>query len=201
MNWKDAKTNRLMPRIIFYIGNPVVLIPKLYRCSGEHREIDGCDPDILKQLPDAYVEFFTSHKSGVTMHLLQLCNQLLSSGLSLCSIEEITRQRYEHNYNEMKRRFLKYISIKKFPKLPECRENFKHISSTEMDWPVPSVNLFLSAILSKFKKEEDTFKKLFSSLAAEWLACDHTYKSVASVGFHTSTDGKWPGLNNMKVSL
>jgi len=115
------------------------------------------------------------------MHLLQLCDQLLSTGLSLCSIEEITRQRYEHNYNEMKRRFLTYISITKFPKLLECPENFKHISSTEMDWPVPSVNLFLSAILSKFKKEEDTFKKLFSTLAAEWFACDHTYKSVANV--------------------
>ena len=61
-----------------------------------------------------------------------------------------------------------------------------------MDWPVPSVNLFLSAILSKFKKEEDTFKKLFSSLSAEWLACDHTYKSVANVEYHHgSTDGKW----------
>ena len=111
-----------MPRIIFDIGYPVVLIPKLYLCSGKHREIVACDLDILKKLPDAYVEFFTSHKSGVTMHLLQLCDQLLSSGLSLSSIEQITRQRYNHNYNEMKRRFLTYISIAKSPKLPECPE-------------------------------------------------------------------------------
>lgn len=45
--------------------------------------------------------------------------------------------------------------------------------------------------MSKFEREETKFKRLFSSLSAEWIACDHTYKSVANVGFYRPTDGKW----------
>lgn len=190
MLWKDGKTNRLRPRLILDIGSPVVLIPKLYCCVGGHREIVSCDPDILQQLPDVNVDFFTSHKSGITKDLLQLCEQLLNKGLSHSSIEEMTKQRYEQNYNEMKRKFLTDIYLTKSQNL-ESLESAKHVSFEIMDWPFPSVNLLSSAILSKFEKEEKTFKRLFSSLLAEWVACDHTYKSVANVGYFRSTDGKW----------
>ena len=70
MLWKDGKTNRLRPRLILDIGSPVVLIPKLYCCVSGHREIVSCDPDILQQLPDVHVDFFMSHKSGITKDLL-----------------------------------------------------------------------------------------------------------------------------------
>lgn len=188
--WKNGYTNRLPPRLILDIGSPVVLIPKLYSCHSGHREIVSCDPDILKQLPDVYVDLFTSHKSGVTKGLLQLCEQLLNKGLSLSSIEEITKERYEQTFREMKRKFLTDIHFKE-SRNDEALESGQQVSFKEMDWPFLSVNLLTNAILSKFEREEKTFRSLFSSLSAEWIACDHTFKSVANVGYFRSTDGKW----------
>ncbi|XP_068687029.1 uncharacterized protein [Montipora foliosa] len=60
-----------------------------------------------------------------------------------------------------------------------------------MSWPVPSANLLSAAILSRFEKDEKAFMGLFTSLSAEWLACDHTYKSVANVGYFRTIDGRW----------
>ena len=56
----------------------------------------------------------------------------------------------------------------------EALKSGQQVSFKDMDWPFPSVNLLSNAILSKFKREEKTFTSLFSSLLAEWIACDHT---------------------------
>ena len=111
--------------------------------------------------------------------------QLLNSGLSLSTIEDMTIERYEHNYKESKKMFMENIRVDAKPFHRDALELEKGT-----DWPYP-VNLISSAIFSKFAREEKTFNRLFSSLTAEWIACDHTYKSVANIGYFRSTDGKW----------
>ena len=58
-------------------------------------------------------------------------------------------------------------------------------------WSFAGTELISSPIISRFKREEDTYCKLFSDLSAEWISCDHTYKSVSNIGYHRQSDGKW----------
>ena len=39
------------------------------------------------------------------------------------------------------------------------------------------------------KKNIDDFSQ--GRIAAEWISCDHTYKSVANIGYQRASDGKW----------
>lgn len=188
--WKTGKGKRLQPHLLHDVGGPVLLVSKLYRCCNGHREMVACDPDIVKQLPDSFVSFVTSHRSGVTKHLLHLCEQLLDKGLSLTSIEDLNRGRYEALYDSMRSRFL--------TDLDNCRslgylseDELTSPNFNELNWSFAGANLLSSAITSNFQRKEEKYRQLFSSLTAEWICCDHTYKSVANIGYHRFSDGKW----------
>ena len=45
--------------------------------------------------------------------------------------------------------------------------------------------------MSSFQKDEDKYRGLFSNLAAEWISCNHTNKSIANIGYQRASDGKW----------
>ncbi len=60
-----------------------------------------------------------------------------------------------------------------------------------MCWSFAGSSLLSNAILSSFRRDEDKYRELFSSLEAEWISCDHTYKLVANIGYQRSSDGKW----------
>ena len=61
----------------------------------------------------------------------------------------------------------------------------------QLYWSFAGSNLISSAIMSNFRRDEDRYRGLFSSLTAQWLSCDHTYKSVANIGYRRACDGKW----------
>ena len=109
--WKNGKTARLQQRLIHDVASPFFLVSKLYSCGNGHREIAACDPDLVKQLPDAFVNFVTSHKSGMTKSLIQLCEQLMDKGLSLRSIDDLNKQRYKTFYNEKVKRLVENRKI------------------------------------------------------------------------------------------
>ncbi len=64
--WRNGKSAHLQPCLIHDISSPILLVSKLYTCGNGHREIAGCDPNLIKQFPDGFVNFVTSHKSGMT---------------------------------------------------------------------------------------------------------------------------------------
>ena len=104
--WKNGNANRIQPRLLHGVDNPILLVSKLYNCENGHREVVACDPDIVKQIPDCLVDFVTSHKSGVTKNFLLLCKQLLDKGMSFASIEDLHTERYKMTYKSMKNKFL-----------------------------------------------------------------------------------------------
>ena len=104
--WRNRKSAHLQPCLIHDISTPILLVSKLYTCGNGHRKIAGCDPDLIKQFPDAFVNFVTSHKSGMTNGLIQLCEQLMDKGLSLRSIENLNKQRYKMFYNGQIKRLI-----------------------------------------------------------------------------------------------
>ena len=125
------------PPIMYGIRSPITLISKLYCCFRGYKEIVAFDPDILKQLLDAYIDFYTSHKSGVTKQLLQLCEQLLDKRLSLNSTAELSKQRYGQTYEENKLRFWLDTQLKKGSLLKVSKQKYLE----GMSWPVPSATL------------------------------------------------------------
>ena len=189
VQWKNGNLKRIQPRLLHDVGNPIVLISKLYNCDNGHREVVACDPDIVKQIPDSLVCFITSHKSGVTKNLLFLCEQLLDKGISLASIEDLHKERYEMMYKSMKNRFLTDLKNCRF--LGYSSEDITIPNLNDLCWSFAGSSLLSSAIISNFQRDEDKYRELFSSLTAEWISCDHTYKSVANVGYQRSSDGKW----------
>ena len=91
---------------------------KLYKCGNGHREIASCDPDIVKQLPNIFVDFVTSHKSGITKRSLHLCEQHLDKGLSLEAIEDMTRTCYEDFYRNSRKCTITSLYLIKILKIP-----------------------------------------------------------------------------------
>ena len=61
----------------------------------------------------------------------------------------------------------------------------------QLCWSFAGSSLISSAIMSNFRSDEDRYRGLFASLTTEWISCDHTYKSVANIGYRRSSDGKW----------
>mgnify|MGYP002803930454 CR=1 FL=1 len=187
--WKNGKSSRLQPRLIHDVSNPLLIVSKLYKCSNGHREIASCDPDIVKQLPEVFLDFVTSHRSGITKQLLRLCEQLLDKGLSLEAIEDMNRMCYEDFYRNSRKRTVTSIHLMKT--LQNSDINMPTSSAELNQWSFAGAKLISSAIVSNFLRAEKIYRQLFSSLSAEWISCDHTYKSVTNIGYHRPSDGKW----------
>ena len=187
--WKNRKTACLQPRIIHDVRSPFLLVSKLYSCGNGHREIAVCDPDLVKQLPDAFVNFVTTHKSGMTKSLIQLCEQLMDKGLSLRSIEDLNKHRYKMFYNKKLKRFVEDWKIYRILGFSNAEETVPELQA--LKWSFAGTKLISSAIISNFQREEVRYRKLFSELSAEWISCDHTYKSASNIGYHRQSDGKW----------
>ena len=101
--WKSGNSSKLQPGLMHDVLNPLLLVSKLYKCGNGHREIASCDPDVVKQLPNIFVDFVTSHKSGIAKRLLRLCEQHLDKGLSLEAIEDMIRTCYEDFYRNSRK--------------------------------------------------------------------------------------------------
>jgi hypothetical protein len=55
---------------------------------------------------------------------------------------------------------------------------------------MPTRKLITDILVANFKKSEAKFEELFSSTKAEWISCDHTYKTAANIGYKWDSDGK-----------
>ena len=63
-------------------------------------------------------------------------------------------------------------------------------------FPHPSNDLLIDLHIAGFKLQEDCFAQAMSKLPAQWMSCDHTFKSVANTGYKRPSDGKWIKMYN-----
>lgn len=98
------------------------------------------------------------------------------------------RTRYEDFYRNSRKRTITSLYLIK--NLENSDINMPK-SSAELNWSFAGKKLISSAIVSNFPREEKIYRQLFSSLSAEWISCDHTYKSVANIRYYRPSDGKW----------
>ena len=66
--WKDGRSERDLPRKIYCVNGPVLLVSRLYRCTQGH-EIAGHDPRILESILSGDLKFHHGHKLGFTPEL------------------------------------------------------------------------------------------------------------------------------------
>ena len=188
-NWRDGHNSRNLPRMIYGMNSPVLLVSKIYKCNNGHNEIPANDPSIVRRIPDCYLPFMLMHKSGLTVELLQFIEDLVDSGLSIQAIESLIHKSYKRNLSLREERFWTDCRIAKSlnvvrptTDLPQAFPEVTHF---------PSSDFLTNVIVSSFKRNEALYSRYFSSLSARWISCDHTFKTAMNIGYFRHCDNKW----------
>ena len=100
---------------------------------------------------------------------------MVDNGLSFHSTANIVREQYEISYWRVRSRYEEEIST-------------THRSSNPGQCFPPYSLLF-----------DQAFYDDMISRTSMWLACDHTFKSAANIGFTRESDGRW--IKAMKCLL
>ena len=79
--------------------------------------------------------------------------------------------------------------------IQENTDKFWFPSFSNHVFPHPSNDLLIDLYVAGFKLQ-DCFAQAMSRLPARWMSCDHTFKSVANIGYKRPRDGKWMKLYN-----
>ena len=120
--------------------------------------------------------------------------ELMDQGVTTNTIEQIIRTTYERSHYEREKRYWHDYSIRG-PTTHTSISELAHFPSLyDLEISLPGKSLIPGAILSKFKADEPFYKKYFSSIPARWISCDHTFKSVANIGYIRQSDRKWVKL-------
>lgn len=104
-NWRDGRNSRSQPRLIYGMDCVVLLVSKVYKCPNGHNEIPANDPDIIKGIPNSYLPFLLTHKSGLTTRLLRFVEDLIDSGVSINMVESMIRETYKRHSSLREERF------------------------------------------------------------------------------------------------
>ncbi|KXJ16275.1 uncharacterized protein LOC114574761 [Exaiptasia diaphana] len=188
-SWNNARKKRSNPRLIFDIEGPVLLVSKIYRCSNGHDVPASCCSTPLMEYLPSHMLFMLTHRSGMTIRLMQDIEDMLDNGLAIVAVEEIIQKRYKRSQNTMLIRFL-----------TDRKELKGHRSLTfiESDYtvgeafPFPGRSLITSFYYGMFLKNEQHYERVRNAIAPPlWISCDHTFKSATNIGFEREEDGAW----------
>ena len=187
----DGRLTRLNPRIIFDTNTVVLLVSAVYKCCRSH-EIAACHPHVLKILnARTEIPFFLTHKNGFTLPLINLVEELADNGLSFEQIESTILRQYKSTYDRLAASFWRDLALSMSQGVVnEQLDSFFPSFSTQR-FPNPSVVLLKDVFLKRFFQNEELYKNAMRSLKANWITCDHTFKSVCNIGYARSEDGKW----------
>ena len=187
--WKDGKSDRDMPRQIYCVNGPMLLVSRVYRCTQGH-EIAGHDPRLLENIPPGDIKFHLGHKLGFTAELCSLIFALASSGQPFNEIELFLAQRYLDNFAERQCRYARHITtyLEKNPSLD--KEKLPKFPSFEEWRPTPSTDTVHQCFLYIFKENKQFFRQNMSEKTAKWMSADHTFKVAANIGCMLP-DGSW----------
>jgi hypothetical protein len=189
--WYNGRLPRLNPRIIFDTNTVVLLVSAVYKCGRGH-EIAACHPHVLEILnTKTEIPFFLTHKNGVTLPLVNLVEELADNGLSFEQIESTISRQYKSTYNHFAASFWRDVALSKSQGVPNEKSDLCFPSFSKQHFPNPSVFLLKDVFLKRFFQNEELYVNAMRSLKANWITCDHTFKSVCNIGYTRSEDGKW----------
>ena len=187
--WKDGRRERDMPRQIYCINGPVLIVSRVYRCTQGH-EIAGHDPRLLDSIPSGDIKFHLSHKSGFTSELCSLVFALASGGQALNEIELFLAQRYLDNFAERQCRYSRHVSKYLEKNTSSDKEKLSTFPSFDVWRPTPGTDTVHQCFLYIFKENEQFFRQNISEKTAKWISADHTFKVAANIGC-ILPDGSW----------
>ena len=188
--WKDGRSERDMPRQMYGVNGPVLLVSHVYRCTRGH-EITGHDPRLLENIPSGDVTFHLGHKLSLTSELCSLVFALASSGQTFNEIEVFLAQRYLDNFSEGQCRYARHIASFLARNTSVDKESLPTFPSFDVWRPTPSTDTILQCFLYVFKENELFFRQHMSEKGANvWISADHTFKVAANIGCNLP-DGSW----------
>jgi len=103
--WNNGRKKRNNPRMIYDIEGPLLLVSKVYKCTNGHDIPSSCCSDAIMDFYPGHMLFLLSHRSGITVRLLQEIDEMLDHGVAISTVEEIIRKRYVKHLNTM---FMRY---------------------------------------------------------------------------------------------
>ena len=98
---------------------------------------------------------------------------------------------HESTYDRFAASFWRDLALSNSQGVPcEQSDMFFPAFSTQ-HFPAPSVVLLKDIFLKRFFQNEELYVNAMKSLKANWITCNHTFKSVCNIGYERSEDGKW----------
>ena len=187
--WKDGKSERDLPRAIYCVNGPLLLVSRVYRCIRGH-EIAGHDPRLLERIPNGDVTFHLGHKLGISSQLCSLVFSLASSGQTFNEIEIFLAQRYLDSFSERECRYARHIASFLSTNTVD-KDSLAPFPSFDIWGPTPSTDTILQCFLCVYKENRLFLGQHMSdTTAASWISADHTFKVAANIGCYLP-DGSW----------
>jgi hypothetical protein len=175
------------PRVVYDTSFALLLVSHLYICPSNH-QVPSHHSSILSSLPSLiYVPFFLTNRAGFTVDMLTQLSSMVDNGLSFHSIANIVHEQYELSYWRLRLRYEQDSSIaggttnsgQWFPPFDQkC-------------FPLPHEKIIRSVFISYSLLFDQIFYDDMAVRTSRWVACDHTFKSAANIGFTRQTDGRW----------
>ena len=187
--WSDGSSScRYEPRLVYYTSGYILLVSAVYLCSQNH-QVPSHHPCILSRLPSScYNSFYLTNRAGFTTELLSQVTTLVDHGTSFHTIEGIVREQYEQGCWRMRFRF-EGDCLKAGQ---ECTNIYPQFS--QVSFPFPHEKILKDGYISYSLLFLPTFHADMEHRISLWISCDHTFKSVANIGFCRSSDGSWVRL-------
>ena len=198
-HWFNGRLKRCNPRIVFHTNTCVLLVSCMYRCCKGH-EISSCHSSVLSNFPVSYtfqLPFCLFHKSGFTKDALLLVQKLVDEGLAFNQIERLFESQYRDCFSSMECKFWCDYPLENHQGDQDIMKELRFFPSfSNNNFPHPSNDLLIDLYVAGCKMQEVKFAQAMSRQPVRWISCDHTFKSVANIGYKRSSDGKWIRLYN-----
>ena len=120
----------------------------------------------------------------------------MDEGLAFEQIERQLELQHRNAFSIMELKFWRDCRLRLSRGIQENTGKFWFPSFSNHVLPHPSDDLLIDLYVAGFKLQEDCFAQAMSRLPARWMSCDHTFKSVANIGYKRPRDGKWIKLYN-----
>jgi hypothetical protein len=160
----------------------MLLVSTAYKCCNGH-EIASCHPHVLEILnTKTEILFFLTHKSGFTIPLVNLVEELADNVLSFEQIQSTTSRQYKRTYDRFASSLWRDMALSKSPGVPNEQSDLFFPSFSRQHFPNPSVDILKDVFLKRFFQNEELHINALRSLKANWITCNHTFKAHATLG-------------------
>jgi hypothetical protein len=99
---------------------------------------------------------------------------------------------YKSTYDQFAKNFWHDMELSKQTSVTiHDRNEVSFPSWDDATFPFPRNDILIDIFLKRFFRDEQIYINAMSSLSAEMISCDHTFKSACNIGYKRATDGSW----------